>query len=477
MEAASALYNRSVSNVSMAMPHAALVAASSLGQNNLPEIQHSNVRNFPLETIQLLIVSQTSTTLILDAQTVVPVVNVLCAKASADDLVPLIYQNWSHPAQYATNVNMTIPSDWYSETVFDPIFGFRPSSPPPVFIRRPEPNNSLLNGNGHAVHSLYLLLAFNESPEVMYELCSLSMRFRGGCSSQLTMSASGSVLRSNCNQHDMSYAQSVGPVQANISAAWTNLASGWAEAAALSSDLVDTNGGMPHMLADLCPGSDPKQPLLVEALAMLSANTLLDSMVDAPFNGSWPFSSSPLKDPVLQPFTARVTMSDYASGETAPWQNVFMLVLGSVFLLNVGLLTYLIGISYACPGLSCLRRGSDGLRKDRTDMEELFQIALNSPQPGQGSPADRAQEKGKFQNLKWHFRDDIASPVLAGDEKLSIEFKGDVNRNFTQSRYSSQRNLRSSPNGRQTPSVSTPNVDEQERGSFDEFEFEDNKAR
>ena len=322
---------------------------------------------------------------------------------------------------------MNISSTWRNSTVLDPIFGFRNDAPPPVFWRLPDLRNSNLNGNWNAMNAVYLLLAFEAD---RFSLCSLSMSFRGGCSSELTVSASSSTLSTNCAQHDMSYnqllpqfPQDAKPQNATLSN-WVHFAYRWAEAVALDSGNSTTNAAAPAMLAEFAPLGpifNPTRPLLVEALAVLAGNTLLDSMVGAPFDGAWPYQNASIPTPVLQSFEARVTRSIYVSGGNTPWKNVFMLVLATTFILSSVCFGYLLFISCISHCLSRFgRRDStrNGLRQDCTDLNELFQIALNSPQPGQGSPVCNAREKGELQKLKWRFRNNTPATTATSPDRL-----------------------------------------------------------
>ena len=365
----------------------------------------------------------------IDAQTILPMLNVLCAEATESELLPLSYNNWTNHNVTSSN-NLNISSTWRNSTALDPIFGFQDNSPPPVFWRLPAIKNSILNGNWNAMKAVYLLLAFaGQNQTTDYNFCSLSMSFRGGCSSELSVSASSSTLKSNCAAHDMSYDQPLHSDQYNPSTSWPLFAYQWAEAVALDSGKGSPNAAAPALLAELAlqgPTFDPKRPLLVEALAVLAGNTLLDSMVDAPFNGSWPYNQPSLPTPVLQPIKARVIRSAYSSGGAASWENVFMLVLTMTFILSLFCLGFLLYISTNCSRLSG-RAGlaGSGLREDCTDLDELFQIVLNSPQPGEGSPACDAKAKGGLANTKWHFRESAGATNKDGLDGLRVAFDGD----------------------------------------------------
>lgn len=337
-------------------------------------------------------------------------------------------------------MSMGIDIDWYNSTVLDRIFGFRRvESPPPVFYRIPGTNNSLLNGNWHAAGALYLLLASQVGQQVEYSVCGMSFNLRGRCSSEFSTSASGSLLKSNCMQHDMSYDQPVRLAQNSTPASWAHASYSWAEAIALGAGNFDANASIPTILSEyITQGSsfDPKRPSMVESLAVLAANTLLDSMVDAPFDGSWPYQTQTLESPAMQSFTARVSTSDYTSGVQAQalWQNVFIVVLAAVFVLNVAFFGYLLYISAYGVCMSRFRwmdPSKRGLRMDCTDLSEVFQIALNSPHPGKNSPVGAAQRSGTLRSMRWHFRDGAPSSSPDGLDGLRLAFDKDENYGMT----------------------------------------------
>ena len=357
-------------------------------------------------------------------------VNVLCAEATESELEPLVYDKWPDRDPHASSSNMKIFTHWRNTTALDSIFGFQDDSPPPVFRLLPPETNSVLNGNWHAMNALYLLLAFGKPNQTTYyNLCSLSLSFLGGCSSELFISASSTSLTSDCDPHDMSYDLPLQLDQHDTPAHWANFSFNWAQAAGLDSGEIAPTSAGPGILADLAlqeSTHESTQPLLVEALAVLAGNTLLDSMVDAPFNGSWPYKQPSLPAPVLQPFRARVIRSAYLSGGGSPWQNVFMLVLATTFILSLFCLGFLLYISANCSRLSGKAgMAGSGLREDCTDLDELFQIVLNAPQPGEGSPACDAKAKGGLANTKWHFRESAGATSRDGLDGLRVAFDGE----------------------------------------------------
>ena len=383
-----------------------------------------------------LIDIQNSANLYLDAQTVVPAVNVLCVDALAQELLPMVYYSWSHSNAHLGNDRLPdISSSWFNSTVFDPIFGFEEGSPPPVFEILPEAANSAININWNANRSFYILLAFENDNQTDYEFCSMTMNLRGGCSSQYSLSSIGATLTSNCLQHDMVWNQPVVLAQNDTSEKWVAVALQWAQSVGLNSGLQNVNSSLQEILGKFArfgPGNNLTQPLLVEALAVLVASTLLDSMVRAPFDGSWPYMTDTLPSPVKQPFIARVSPY-YASVPESPWQNAFIAVLAAIFTISLVCLVYLLLVSAGhskFPRWLKTDSSTKGLRKDYTEIQELFQIALYSPQPENDSPAAVATENGTLTTKTWHLCE--ATPGVIGragqHHNLHITFSGEKTR-------------------------------------------------
>ena len=95
--------------------------------------------------------------------------------------------------------------------------------------------------------------------------------------------------------------------------------------------MVNADAANARLLTQLIPKSDeldPALPSIAEALAVLSGCTLLNSGIDSPFDDE-PVGNALteppniLEDPVLRDFQALLRVSDYGSGATMPWQNVF----------------------------------------------------------------------------------------------------------------------------------------------------------
>ena len=333
---------------------------------------------------------------------------------------------------------------WYNKTAFDDIFGFTFDRPPPLFFNLPPVYNTNLNSSGNRPDAMYVLLNSNftaTDPNLPpYTLCGMSMTLRTGCSSTLQALVSGSIIASDCSaDNEMAYH----PLPTNNGSSWdrnrdwVSIASGLALATSLNAGITGNDASTARVMTQLAPSNstlNPWRPHLAETLAVLLSNTLLSSTTDAPFDGAGPFNGSVtaeaiLPTPSLQPFTATVQVSDYASGGSASWQNIFVLILVPVFLLNCLCLAYIFFISlpqrwlprgkYHNPnGPQYDPRGAplpyqsqhpylhSGVQRDYTDIQNLFVLALGTAEPREGS---LMREKTSTWGTSGHGRD--PSPI------------------------------------------------------------------
>ena len=351
--------------------------------------------------------------------------NVLCATASESELVPISYKNFTSQNNSITGATWPTSydsSNWYNNTVFDSIFNFSKARPPPLFYKMPIAFNTLLNDSGAYPDALYVLSKSNVSTTQPYTLCSMSMTIRSGCSSKLRAQVSGSMLSADCSPNNpLAYVAT----PANNGSTWervrdwVSVASSWAEAISLKAGITDSDASTARIVTQFAQTNatlSESRPTMPEVLAVLAANTLLDSTADAPFDGQWPFDKTVSPDniiptPTLLPFTASVQQSDYASGGSAPWQNIFVLILVPLFILNCLCLAYLSYITlptgflpeklYRLNPFSSSKRGmrgslvyhrpqhhpylQSGVQRDFTDLQNLFVLALGTAEPREGS--------------------------------------------------------------------------------------------
>lgn len=306
-----------------------------------------------------------------------PAVNVLCANATEAELAPMIYERWPGHIDNGSWPRLNIPTvpSWLNKTALDDVFGFgqKYNRRPPVFSKFPQPYNAVFNEtiNCTECDSVYVLLtpAINTS----YTLCSLRVFLTPSCSTEYNATMIGGTIKSHCDDptDNLAYhkTNSSAPDH-DLDRNWPPVAGFWAYAIALDAGRADSNAALDHVLAELIPESptlDARHPSIAEALAVLAGNTLLLSTVDSPFVHYWNQTRPSLESPRIEYFRATISTRDYASGGTQGWQNVFYLVLGSIFVLNSFCLFWLF-----------LRKG---YITDFIEPQNLFALSVNSP-PG-----------------------------------------------------------------------------------------------
>lgn len=304
-----------------------------------------------------------------------PAVNVLCAKATESEIAPMIYEQWPGHTQLNPWPQSNIPTvpSWLNKTALDDIFGFGPkyNRRPPVFSKFPKPYNAVFNEtiNCTECDSVYALIA--PAQNTSYMLCSLRAFLSPSCSTEYRATMIGGTIKSNCDDptDDLAYHNTNSSAPDRVfDHNWPPVAGFWGYALSLDAGRADSNAATSHILAQTIPDSptlDTGQPSIAEALAVLAGNTLLLSTVDSPFVHFWNQSHPSLEHPRTEYFKATIRSQNYASGGTQRWQNVFYLVLGSIFILSSFCLFWLF-----------LR---NGYLTDFIEPQNLFALAVNSP--------------------------------------------------------------------------------------------------
>lgn len=307
-----------------------------------------------------------------------PVVHILCAGMTKEELAPMVYTEW--PSSGGKELNSTrwpdeydLPAfpSWQNVTVVDDLFGFgeKYDRRHPVFAKYPIPYNTITNTSKLYTDSMYLLAASKSS----YMLCSIRQSLTPNCSTSYRASLSGGALKSNCEDPEdgLAYRRS-DPSATNgvLSKDWINVAFDWAMSLSLNAGITDGAASNARLLTQLIPSTDrldPSLPSIAEALAVLAGCTLHDSAMEAPFIHYWNYSTTvpTLGSPQYQGFNATLQTQDYASGYTQRWQGIFYVVLTFVFSTNIFCLVYFI------------YRG--GLVTDFMEPQNLFALSLNSP--------------------------------------------------------------------------------------------------
>jgi len=316
----------------------------------------------------------------LEASVPAPVVNVLCAAMTSEELSPMIVTSW--PAYNTTPFNVTkwptgydIPdnSSWLNATAVDDVFGFgeKYGRRSPIFPIIPDAYNTLLNYTSFPVDgdSLYVL---TRSPTNQSVLCSLRASLSPECSTKFHSTMSGGSMSTHCedSQNSLAYSKSQPSATSGVYIQyWRDVAAQWAIALSLNAGINAGAASNARLLSQLIPTEyslSPKLPSIAEALAELAGCTLIMSGFDSPFIHYWNYTDpKTLLVPQYQGFNATLKVQDYSSGGTQKWQNIFYVVLASVFFINLFCLGYFITHT--------------GLVTDFMEPQNLFALSLNSP--------------------------------------------------------------------------------------------------
>jgi hypothetical protein len=384
INAVSQKYNRTVNNITMAMPHANVFAAVHHPINNI------------LQPEDLLGLGEYYVT----ASVPSPAINVLCATADASELEPIIYSSWNGGANNKTlnvttwpqghnlpdeqSMNLTVNPD------LDKLFRFGTADKglytPPIFPKLPIDYNTVANTTSQRwMPNVYLLgkvppaVTTEKKVQKPYVLCSLRSMQYPNCSTEYHASLSGGTLSTNCENGADTLSYNISQPSAPhgfVEFNWRDIASDWISSLSLGVGISDQNGANARQLTQLVPGTnnsdvyslDPNLPSIAEALAVQAGSTLLLCSTDAPFIHYWNYSSenkNMLKAPQLQGFNATLRSQDYSSGGAQNWQRMFYVVLIIVFATNCFCLIYLVS--------------KGGQITDYTEPQNLFTLAVNSP--------------------------------------------------------------------------------------------------
>ncbi|KAJ5160407.1 uncharacterized protein N7482_007411, partial [Penicillium canariense] len=389
-------HGRMVNNITMAMPHGSIPIAALDEKNDIRQPQDaSGEGKYSIE-----------------ASVPSPAVNVLCVGMNKSELSPLVYSTWPNVHFNAAIWSATPPTDiprvpsWLNRTVVDDIFGFgkKYGQRPPIFGTYPESNNTILNTTGlWPANSIYLL----GKPSVAhpeYVMCSIRAKQTGVCSTRYDAASSGAFLSSNCenatnalqyNRKEKNF------IEGAWEADWKNVATGWANSLSLGSGITNAQASNERLLMQMMPAYnpdlksyslDPSLPSVGEALAVMSGSTLILSSQNAPFVQGFNYTEPDdiLPEPVYQHFAATLQASGYASGGTERWQGVFYVVLVFAFL-----------TSFICLGFVVFEARGHQIT-DFTEPQNLFAIAVNSPQSSQLRGACGGGPIGRQMKERWY---------------------------------------------------------------------------
>jgi hypothetical protein len=394
-------YGRMVNNITMAMPHGGIPAAAMDPRNKIKQPRDtSGEGKYNIE-----------------ASVPSPAVNVLCTGLTEEELSPLVYASWPGGSKFnMTSWNTSPPDDvprspsWLNRTVVDELFQFGPKygQVPPIFGKFPKPYNTILNTTGPwPANAIYLLGTTppsqnNNTPP--YVMCAMRGKQTGRCSTKYSADSSGAVLSTRCEdpQNDLQYDRRGREfIEGYWDPDWKNIASEWANALSLNSGITDGAASNSRLLMQMMPryeedkqtfSLDPTLPSMAEALAVMAGSTLILSSRDAPFVPFWNYSiesGNPLNEPVYQAFEATIQAVGYASGGKERWQGVFYVILVFAFLTSAVCLGFMI---FEARGRQVT---------DFTEPQNMFALALNSPQTAQLQGACGCGPWGKQLKERW----------------------------------------------------------------------------
>lgn len=224
-----------------------------------------------------------------------PVINVMCANMSREELTPMVFTEW--PSEYSNGTNATSlnvtgwPNDYdlttpssLRRTAVDKLFGFDDDETHPIFSKIPQPYNTVLNISTFYGHNSIYLLATSKNDT--YTMCSMRVAQSPGCYTEYNASASGRSLTSHCGDSSLTYNKSkpnapIGFWEKN----WKDVASEWGLGLSLNSG-INGASAISRLLTQLIPAAntlDPKLPSISEALAVLAGCTLVLSTQGSPF--------------------------------------------------------------------------------------------------------------------------------------------------------------------------------------------------
>ncbi|KAL1960381.1 hypothetical protein VTO42DRAFT_8341 [Malbranchea cinnamomea] len=393
---ASKYYKRMVNNVTAAMPHAGVWAAAV---NPVNKLRSPGAFGGQGEYN-------------ISASVPSPVVNVLCVGMTEDELEPIIYAKWPYAQDFNASQwnsgggppNIPRPDEWNNKTVVDDLFGFGPGTAikTPFFPKLPEEFNTLINVTGDYPADIYLLGA---SPKYIadppYVFCALKGGLTTKCSTQYYAAANSGQLVAHCADDDPLAYHHQDPEAPPISwdPDWKNVGSEWAKSINLADGLTNGQSSNARLLTHFIPPFDrttneahlqDNLPSTAEALAALAGSTLLISTLGSQLKLGWPFETAYHPNgSYFEEFSATIQVSDYASGAIEPWQNIFFIVLASIFLTNLVCLVY---FYFGIRGVQLT---------DFTEPQNVFALALNSPPSTRLSGACGGGPEGPQLNERW----------------------------------------------------------------------------
>ncbi|TVY42651.1 hypothetical protein LSUB1_G003795 [Lachnellula subtilissima] len=381
INAAHEKYNRVINNVSLAMPHAGILAAALDPKNSI--IQPEDLAGVGQYSMRASVIS--------------PAVNVIIRRVGTRENQFKHYTSAKVSMVWLGIRTSSLPGQNYTNTtVVDDLFewGEKYGRQTPIFPMLPIDYNTITNiSAANYSDSIYLLA---KSPNITdYTLCQLRSFVSPSCSTYYNVSGTtGGHIEARCeDEHDdMAYSKSVPDAPTVRSSDWRNVAAQWMLATSMDSGTTNANASISRLLSQLIvpasSGLNNSLPSLAEHLSVMVGSTLLSSTTLSSYYHYWDHTDPELTEPEYRPFNASIVSQQYTSGFTSKWEGIFYIVLLLVFATNAFCLVYLFMRS--------------GLVTDYTEPQNLFALAVNSPPSHAVAGSCGAGPKGEQLNVNWH---------------------------------------------------------------------------
>ncbi|KAI5287139.1 hypothetical protein KEM52_001726 [Ascosphaera acerosa] len=365
--------DRLVNSATYAFPHPGVLAAAIDPHNKIRQPSFfGNSSKFSLE-----------------ATVASPVINVLCAGVSEEELVPLVYANWSgtdfDAGTWQSVVSRPLATELYKEkpglnkTKVDRLFGWGDSDMEdyrPLFGRFPAPNNTVINVAAKwGFKSTYVLIGV--PPELSgagssHVLCRARAAMGSGCFTTYHAEASGGKLFTTCDERNRLAYMGPGLQYLDWDPNWVDIAASWTESVSLSTgvmgDPTSNAGVLSHLVSNDTRKPLPRdRPSVAEALAVMAGSTLLSGARNGTISAdSW--ADQIITAPRRHSMTARLQTTILQSGgQVRQWQKALFGSLLIVCLLSLLCCLYLLGELLAQH------------ITDFTEPQNMFALAMNSP--------------------------------------------------------------------------------------------------
>jgi len=332
-----------VNNVTLAMPHAGIVSAAKNATNRLLQPEQTDGYG----------------TYVVEASVASPALNILCSALNQTQAEYFLVYNLTNLTDLSRNGSLDPQLQLRYNFSPNETFVYDPNTTPPTsaslfepprFAKLPIPFNSLLwQRYSYQDPNIYFITRSNRTVP-SYSMCSIHSFLTPHCSSKYMATSSGGNITADCRTENIrsqynsitnKTAQKATFDETNID--FKYIASELASSLSLGVGVNDANASVARLLSQLALDTNGSQlnssrPSLAEALGTLFGNSLISSMMGAPFTVYNGYNASLL--PVPERFDVHLVAQEYASGTNAGWQIIFYFILGLVVLSNVFCLIY-----------------------------------------------------------------------------------------------------------------------------------------